>query len=332
MNNNPLVSIVIPTYNQHEIFLRECLESAINQTYKNIEILLSDNHSTNGTSSIIKKYQDNDNRIRIIKPPVFLSMVEHFIFAYNEANGEYICPVSSDDILYPNIVQELMQPYFEYPDLSFSYSRPAYFNKEVLKAKWTPGKLNTGFYERDKFLKSYLFYRDCSWGGLLVKTSNYHKIGGFSKDKLFTGDVDVIIKLTLLNGGIYSINKPLSAIRLWERDELYERLPYALAENAKIFDNVLSIAKADNNISLIKLAKLAKRNNFAPEVYQLPYRLRFKKKLYEIALREVEIIKENYPNGFFNFIITHRKNVIGLAISVGFLAYSKFKNFFKKKV
>ena len=55
--NPPLVSIIVPVYNQRPDFLRECIESVINQTYTNIEIIISDNHSTNETPEVLNTYR-----------------------------------------------------------------------------------------------------------------------------------------------------------------------------------------------------------------------------------------------------------------------------------
>ncbi len=66
MNTNfiPLVSIVIPTYN-HANYLRKALQSVLDQTYKNWEAIVIDNHSTDDTKKVINKF--NDPRIRYLK-------------------------------------------------------------------------------------------------------------------------------------------------------------------------------------------------------------------------------------------------------------------------
>ena len=68
--SNPLVSILIPLYNAEE-YLSDTLESIIEQTYKNIEIIIVDDASTDNTQEIVKKFQNNDNRIRYIKNEFF---------------------------------------------------------------------------------------------------------------------------------------------------------------------------------------------------------------------------------------------------------------------
>jgi len=63
--NKPLVSVIIPIYNA-ELYLRETLESVCNQTYKSLEILLINHHSTKKDISIISSFEDTDNRIKVI--------------------------------------------------------------------------------------------------------------------------------------------------------------------------------------------------------------------------------------------------------------------------
>src|SRR5208283_626869 len=128
--NEPLVSIIIPTYNQREDFLRSCIESAIGQTYKNIVIIISDNHSTNNAPSVINEYSLNDNRIKVIKPSVFLNMTESFLFVFTQAIGKYCCYVSSDDILLPNCIEVLVEKLEENSVAVFAHGQATYFEKD----------------------------------------------------------------------------------------------------------------------------------------------------------------------------------------------------------
>ncbi|WP_170126842.1 glycosyltransferase family A protein [Helicobacter anseris] len=65
-NINPCVGIIIPIYNV-EKYLKECLDSVINQTYKNLQIVLVDDGSTDNSFAIAKEYFDKDKRIALIK-------------------------------------------------------------------------------------------------------------------------------------------------------------------------------------------------------------------------------------------------------------------------
>ena len=84
----PLVSVVIPIFNQNPDFLRTCLDSVLAQTYKNLEIVVSDNCSTNDVPAVLDTYQDS--RFKRVKPPQHLPITPHFQWASEQATGDYI--------------------------------------------------------------------------------------------------------------------------------------------------------------------------------------------------------------------------------------------------
>lgn len=106
---SPLVSILIPVFNQNEDYLHDCIESALNQTYKNTEIVISDNHSTNNVSKVVSQFLDN--RIKKVSPLAFLNMNDNFAFAATCANAEarYLSFLSSDDVMATNAIEELVK-------------------------------------------------------------------------------------------------------------------------------------------------------------------------------------------------------------------------------
>ena len=92
---NDLVSIVVPIYNV-EKYLKKCIDSIINQTYKNIEIILVDDGSTDNCGKICDEYTKTDNRIVVIhKKNGGLSDARNA--GLDIAKGKYIAFVDSDD-------------------------------------------------------------------------------------------------------------------------------------------------------------------------------------------------------------------------------------------
>ncbi len=97
------VSIIIPIYNV-EKYLRQCLDSVVNQTYKNIEIILVDDGSTDGSYSIAKEYADKDNRINLLqKSNGGLSDARNFGLKY--VTKPYVLFLDSDDYIAENTVE-----------------------------------------------------------------------------------------------------------------------------------------------------------------------------------------------------------------------------------
>src|SRR5262245_45552735 len=96
--NLPLVSIVITSYNRAR-WIGKAIESALAQDYPNIEIIVSDNCSTDNSDEIIKSYC-HDPRIRYSRNAENIGMIPNFQKAFFEiAKGDYITNISSDDYL-----------------------------------------------------------------------------------------------------------------------------------------------------------------------------------------------------------------------------------------
>lgn len=94
--NKPLISVVMPTYNCSK-YVRKAIESILNQTYQNIEFIIVDGHSTDGTEEILKEYANVDNRLRIVYDEG-KGIGAALKLGCELANGEYIARMDSDDI------------------------------------------------------------------------------------------------------------------------------------------------------------------------------------------------------------------------------------------
>lgn len=107
----PKISIIIPSYNEENNISR-CLDSLINQTFKDFEILCVDDGSTDKTFEIIKKYSIKDKRIIPLKnPKKGVSSARNFGIA--NANGNYIGFVDSDDYIQPQMYEFLYRAIIE---------------------------------------------------------------------------------------------------------------------------------------------------------------------------------------------------------------------------
>ena len=102
---NELISVIVPVYNV-EKYLPQCIDSIINQTYKNIEIILVNDGSTDNSLSICNKYKEKDRRIKIInKKNGGLSSARNA--GIEKINGPYLCFIDSDDFIDNNMILKL---------------------------------------------------------------------------------------------------------------------------------------------------------------------------------------------------------------------------------
>lgn len=97
----PLVTIGIPVYNG-ERYLARALDAALAQTHQAIEIIVSDNGSTDGTEAICRAYAARDPRIRYVRQPCNLGAYGNFEFLVGEATGDYFCWQAADDDMAPD--------------------------------------------------------------------------------------------------------------------------------------------------------------------------------------------------------------------------------------
>ncbi len=102
----PLVSVIIPVYNVRP-YLREALDSVINQTYRNLEIIIVDDGSTDGSGVICDEYK-KDSRVRVIhQENRGLSGARNT--GLDEMTGEYVAFLDPDDALHPDMVEVMME-------------------------------------------------------------------------------------------------------------------------------------------------------------------------------------------------------------------------------
>ena len=106
--NQPLVSICIPTYNG-ERYLQEALDSVKAQTYKNIEVIISDDNSKDHTLEICDRFKNEVNFPVYIYNHTPSGIGANWNHCIEKANGEYIQFLFQDDILYPNCIEEKLK-------------------------------------------------------------------------------------------------------------------------------------------------------------------------------------------------------------------------------
>jgi len=116
----PLVTIVLPTYN-HGKFLDRAITSILNQTYKNIELIIVDDGSTDNTSEILDKYKDYSN-IQIIKHNRNQNLPKALNTGFDKATGKFYTWTSADNCLLPNQIETLVKYLQDNPSKGMVYS------------------------------------------------------------------------------------------------------------------------------------------------------------------------------------------------------------------
>jgi len=151
----PLVSILIPVYNR-ETLISETIESAISQTYENIEIIIVDNNSTDGTWEILKSYSQKDKRIKIYRNQENIGPVRNWRKCLEYAQGEYAKFLWSDDLIAPEFIEKTLPYLIDNLDVGFVFTGTEIFNEENNEKAKAYFIGETGLYPTEKFIESML--------------------------------------------------------------------------------------------------------------------------------------------------------------------------------
>lgn len=104
-STNPLVSICIPVYNGEKMIHR-ALEGCLNQTYRNLEIIVVDNASTDNTKEIVSRYLPRDKRIKYFRNDTNIGLIKNYLRSFELAQGEFFQLLPCDDWLSKNYIEE----------------------------------------------------------------------------------------------------------------------------------------------------------------------------------------------------------------------------------
>ena len=119
ISTKPLVSIIIPTYNRAE-YLIIAINSVLAQTYRNFELLILDNNSSDHTQNIISSY--SDTRIKTIKHLVNIGGIPNWLYGMSWAKGEFFTILGDDDYYKPDFIQARVNAFIKFPDVMVVFS------------------------------------------------------------------------------------------------------------------------------------------------------------------------------------------------------------------
>lgn len=120
MDPAPRISVLIPVYNR-EGTIGECVHSAIDQTWRDLEVVISDNRSSDGTWAICESMAQRDARIRLVRNERNLGPVRNWKRCLDEARGELAILLFSDDSLRPQFLEKAA-PYLDDPEVGLAFA------------------------------------------------------------------------------------------------------------------------------------------------------------------------------------------------------------------
>jgi len=104
---NPKISVIVAVYNNQD-YLEQCIDSILLQTYENLELILVDDESTDGSGAVCDRYADQDERVRVIHQPNG-GCTAASLTGLSEASGDYVMFVDSDDYVEVETLHEMVK-------------------------------------------------------------------------------------------------------------------------------------------------------------------------------------------------------------------------------
>lgn len=178
--NKPKVSICIPAYNSGGLIYR-ALESLQHQTHKNIEVIISDDGSTDETARIVQSYLSKDKRIKFFRNNKTLGVIPNYMKALEFASGEFIQFLGQDDWLGRNYLETALRCFEENNSIGAVFTKTVGFTLEGKKLVYQHEVyFKSGSYSADYIAKN--IYRS-DWGSLsftcLFRRSDALRAAGF---------------------------------------------------------------------------------------------------------------------------------------------------------
>ena len=237
----PKVSIVIPAYN-HERYVGETIQSVLDQTFTDFELIIINDGSTDHTEEEILKFKDE--RIR------YFSQENRGLSAtlnrgIELARGEYFNFLPSDDAFYPEKLEVQLKVFEETPGLGVVFSYPLLVDAEGREIKDDPA---AGWsivpYETREEIFPALFERDfLSAPSALIRVECFHRVGGFDPALKTAQDYDMWMRI-LKHYDVRLIKKPLLSYRWHGKNLTYQATAATEAEREKV------LLKAYKNLTI----------------------------------------------------------------------------------
>lgn len=197
---SPLVSAIIPTKNRVDL-LNRALNSVLNQAYKNMELVVVNDASTDGTSELLQTYKKkSDQLVTVIENEQSVGAAQARNQAIEKSQGTFIAGLDDDDVWHKDRVSELLANYSDQYSCITSDTLMVY---PKFEARWK---------KKGRIDLDTLLYTNQVGNQVLVRRSRILDVGGFDETLPAAQDYDLWVRLCAEFGPIRNVRKPLQTI------------------------------------------------------------------------------------------------------------------------
>lgn len=313
---DPTVSVIIPNYN-HALFLKERIDSVLNQTFGEYEVIILDDHSSDNSREVIERYRYHPLISHIVyNDENSGSTFRQWEKGINLAKGEIIWIAESDDVadleflstLVPLMKEESVDIVFCGSSLIDADSNTLPEDKDTALRRRLSGNEKFHKYKAEKFLKSFMIFDNFMYNAsaILFKKSLWNKIEHDFLDYKSSGDWMCWIRMLLKSKHIIWHSAKFNRFRIHSNKVSPTMLNNGLMilERKKILDNLLSLGLIGKMMKPVIIGGS----------YNMIYTADFEKKVRRLVLK---VWKESYPYplfcilSFFTYLISRKiKSII----------------------
>lgn len=220
----PKVSIIIPCYNQGK-YVAEAINSALRQTFEDIEIVCVNDGSTDNSVEIIKSFENKYKNFIFLNNEENRGVIYSRNFAIKNCNGTYILPLDADDIIEPTYVEKAVKILDNNPNIGIVYCKAKIFGNY------------DKYWNLKPFNKSDILYENCIFCSALFRKSDFLKIGGYNNNMKY-GCEDHDLWLSFIEQGleVFQINEILFSYRQYDETS---RTTISLKNKKEIWNNLI---------------------------------------------------------------------------------------------
>jgi glycosyltransferase involved in cell wall biosynthesis len=304
-----LVSIVIPTYNAGH-YLRESIDSILSQTYPNIELIVLDDGSTDGTRNILDSYGD----LFYWETHENMGQSATLNKGWDISKGDILSYVSADDALFPDAVKTAVSFLTERPELVMVYGDYTLIDDTSLQLR----VVHTPEFNYEKMVSELVVQPG---PGVFFRRDAYKQAGGWNTSLYQMPDIEYWLKLGLC-GDIARIPRNLAYYRVHNESQTYAIQSVEKAnESVKIINDYFH-----NNNLPHEIAKLEKKSISMAHI--IAARSHIKAGRYKLAWQHIIYAKRSYPKSLYS-LRTIKLLGNGIKFRFNLLFSDNFESFYK---
>lgn len=210
MNNSPKISLIMSVYNGED-YLTEAIDSVLNQTFKDFELIIVNDCSTDSTAEILSGYAKSDQRVKVITNEVNLRLPSSLNKAMTEATGKYIARMDADDICMPQRLEKQYDFMENNPDIDLSSCRFMTIKNGVITSGGCGGKG-----DRESVKALLLVTNPILHPGIIAKAEIIKNLG-YDKNFTCTEDLELWTRFIMNNHTVEIQSEYLMIYRLHDK-------------------------------------------------------------------------------------------------------------------